>query len=103
MALVDWKLLDSRMTMARLGFIPGWLDDADPRPAKEQIESHYVAGWPEFKGFKHVGKHVLAYPGDPPMKPLAQAKLRKETIVFYESAWVGIFQEDGSFSIARID
>jgi hypothetical protein len=47
--------------------------------------------------------HVLRYPGDPPLNPLAQARLRDELIVFYDHAIVAIVQEDGSFEVARID
>jgi len=45
----------------------------------------------------------LTYPGDPPLKPLARAKLRDELVYFYDHSWVAVIQENGSFDVARID
>jgi len=42
-------------------------------------------------------------PGDPPFKPLAQAKLRDELIVLYEADFVAVIQPDRSFEVARMD
>jgi hypothetical protein len=38
----------------------------------------------------------LSYPGDPPTKLLAEARLRNEVIRFYEHSWLVVMQEDGS-------
>jgi hypothetical protein len=94
------------MTPAHLGFLPDWLSLADPRSAKEQIHSHYAhgGGWYSYKGFTFNPKtYTLKGHGDPTLRPLAKATLRDETILFYDHAWVGIMQKDGSFDIARID
>lgn len=103
---VQWKMLHPRMTIDHLGLIPEWLDDNNPQSAKEQIDQNYQhgGGWRSFKGFKmNEATKALSYPGDPPMKPLAQAELRGELVLFYEHAWVAIVQTDGTFDVARID
>ena len=102
---VQWELLHPRMTMAHLGFIPHWLHDDDPDTAAAQIHKHYTfgGGWDSFKGFTLQEDDSLTYPGDPPMKPLARAHLRNETILFYDHSWVAVVQPDRSFEAARID
>ena len=104
---MTWELLHPKMTPEHLGFIPGWLSEEDPRSAREQIHSHYAhgGGWHSFAhGFKfNPATYSLSSPGDPTLRPLAKAQLRTETILFYDHAWVGIMQKDGSFDIARID
>jgi hypothetical protein len=94
------------MTPEWLGLLPHWLDEKDPRPAWKQIHDNYRhgGGWDKFEGFEFNPKTFsIKYPGDPLMRPLARAQLRDETILFYDHAWVGIMQKDGSFEIARID
>lgn len=88
-----------------VGEIPFWLDEDDPRPAREQLDSHYQhgGGWLPFDGFKLDRNMTLTYPGDPPMKPFAFMLLREEKIVFYPHAWVMILQPDGTFEICRMD
>lgn len=100
-----WTMLDPRMTRDHLGFLPMFLNEDDPRPAKEQIDAHYQhgGGWRSMKGFKLTGSLGLSYPGDPILKPLASTHLRDETILFYMSAIVAIIQKDRSFEVARID
>lgn len=100
-----WTMLHPRMTPEHLGYIPWFLDDENEKPAAEQINDNYGhgGGWRSFKGFKHIGDHKLQYPGDPAYVPLAECKLRNETIVFYQHSWVAVFQEDGTFDVARID
>lgn len=103
---------------ANLGFIPEWIDEMDPRPATEQLDAGYQfgMGW-HFEGFKGPANAkdlcqgggmpalTLKYPGDPAMRPLAYCllPLTKEIVVFYESAWVAVWQQDGSFKIQRMD
>lgn len=88
-----------------VGFIPQFLDERDLRPAKEQIDANYAhgGGWRPMNGFKLVGGHTIKYPGDPILKPRAEAKLRNETIVVYEYGITAIVQKDGSFEAARLD
>ena len=88
-----------------VGPIPYWLDEADPRPAKEQLDEHYQhgGGWQPFEGFKLLKGGRIKYPGDPAHKPLAMMQLREEVIMVYPRAWVMILQKDGSFEICRMD
>lgn len=103
MAQLIWTFHHPQMTMDHLGYIPGFLDDADPRGAVEQINTSYISGWSDFKGFKMLPNRDLKYPGDPPTRLLAEAKLRDETLLFYDSAWMAVVQPDGSFRVARLD
>ena len=101
-----WELIHPKMTPEHLGLIPLFLSEDDPRSAREQIHVRYAhgGGWHPYHGFKFNPKtYTLKHPGDPTLRPLARAQLRTETILFYDYAWVGIMQKDGSFDIARID
>lgn len=95
-------LLHPRATQEHLGFIPGFLDEADPRPAREQFDDRYVGGWRPLPKFRLDGV-TLRYPGDPPMKPYAMIQFRDEIILAYEGDFVVIVQPDGSFEGARMD
>ncbi|MBU2051483.1 MAG: hypothetical protein KKH61_21240 [Gammaproteobacteria bacterium] len=88
-----------------LGIIPLFLDDADPRPAKEQLDEKYAhgGGFRHLEGFKMLPNGDLKYPGDEPTRFLAHTYLRDEKIIFYEHAWVAIVQPDGSFEVSRLD
>src|SRR6185436_6514294 len=100
-----WLLLHPRMTPEYLGFIPGFLDEDDKRPAKEQFDDRYVSGWMPTGAdkFKLLDGYRLKYPGDPVQQPLALTKLRDEVIVLYEGDFVAIIQPDRSFEVARMD
>jgi hypothetical protein len=104
--VVLWELLHPEMTHERLGLIPWWIFAGDPDPAWKQIHKHYEhgGGWRHGNmGFRMLAKHVLRYPGDPDLYPLAQARLRDELILFYDHAIVAILQKDGSFEASRVD
>lgn len=119
--MVQFSLLNPKMMPEYLGLIPSFLTDWDARPAKEQINDNYQhgGGWRPIDKFKlvkpvtdlerHISPYrvartlILEYPGDPPLKPLAVAQIRDETIVFYDGAFLAIFQPDYSFEVARID
>lgn len=93
-------------TPGHLGFIPGFLSPLDQRPAREQINEAYRhgGGWRPFNGFVVQSDGTsIKYPGDPAYPCLAEAKLREETIRYYDSSWVGIFQPDGSAEFSRLD
>lgn len=94
-----------RATMSMLGYLPSFLNEADPRPAKEQFHTAYGhgGGWNSFPGFTMLSSGDIQYPGDPPVPLLYETKLRDETIRFYLHAWVAIIQPDGSFEISRMD
>jgi hypothetical protein len=88
-----------------LGFLPGLISEDDPRSVSAQLDDKYRhgGGWRPMPGFTVRDGFVLKYPGDPPMKPLAMTSLRKEIIVFYPYAFLGVFQPDGSFEVSRVD
>jgi hypothetical protein len=95
-------MLDPRATPDHVGFIPSFLDEADPRPAAEQFNENYIGGWRPQEGFKLRGLS-LKYPGDPAMLPLAFIHFRNEKIFIYPHAYVCIIQPDGAFEACRMD
>jgi hypothetical protein len=103
--MIHFRLIHPLANRDHLGYIPEFLSEYDPRPAKEQIDANYKhgGGWHSMTGFKMDKNHVLKYPDDPPMFPIAEAHLRDELIFIYSHAWVAIVQKDGSFDVARID
>ncbi len=99
-----WIAKHPAFNFEMLGIIPSFLDEDDPRPAREQIASSYCGGWSPFDGpVKMLPNGDFSYPGDPPTKLLAETRLRDEVIRFYDHAWVAIVQPDGSFEIDRLD
>jgi hypothetical protein len=103
-----WLAKHPRARKEMLGYLPQFLSDADPRPAKEQIHSNYVAGWQPFEGFTMLPNGDLAYPEDPDTRLLYASVLhpnttRTEYIHFYEHAWLAIIQLNGTFEVARLD
>lgn len=102
---MHWKMLHPRASIEMLGVIPDFLDESDPRPAREQFNDRYgfAGGWQPFSGFKMQPDGNIAYPGDPPYGALAETKLRDELIRFYHLSWVAIIQPDGSFEVSRMD
>lgn len=86
------------------GLIPGFLNEDDPRSAKEQLEANYIAGWNKFEGFTYDPVNMsLKYPGDPRMDPLGAIQFRDELLLIYQSAWVLILQPNGEWEVARCD
>lgn len=99
-----WVMRHPQATVEMLGFIPEFLSENDPRPAREQFAANYVSGWSPFKGFKVAADgSSLRYPDDPPQLLIAETRLRDEVIRFYDGSWVGVFQPDGSYEISRMD
>ena len=96
---------DAMADMETLGFIPHWLNEADARPAAEQLNENYShgGGWRPFDGFELLPDGSIQYPGDPPYRPLAEILFRRERIVFFAHSWIMIVQPDGSFEICRMD
>lgn len=103
-----WTHYHSR-TMGMLGFIPSFLSDADPRPAKEQFNENYAhgGGWsPWSVEWSLDAKRLppeLRYPGDPVYRAVAETRLRDERIIVFQHAIVAIVQPDGTFEVARLD
>jgi hypothetical protein len=96
-----WVTLDSSVD---LGFLPDIITDEDPRPVKDQVNDKYDygGGWRPLPGFNWNGR-MLTYPGDPPMEPIAVARLRDELLFFYPGDWLLVAQKDGSFECSRMD
>lgn len=115
--MLQFTKLDPRVTDEHLGLIPFFLVEEDPRPAVEQIEERYAhgGGWRDLKvgagGFTMDAGGCIKYPGDPRMRPYAEAMLhdcgtpehKGERILIYESGFVAIAQGDNSFRVARLD
>jgi len=104
--MMTWEALHPLMTAEHLGFLPGMLDENDPRPAREQFNERYAhgGGWQPFIGHELREEDLtLKYPGDPPLIPLAKLQFRDELIVLYEHDFVMIKQRDGSYEVCRMD
>lgn len=103
--MLQWTMLHPKMTMDHLGYLPDIILEEDPRPVKEQLEDRYRhgGGWRPNNGFKLLANNTLAYPGDPPFKPLATAQLRDEMLLFYDHALLAVVQSDRSFAVTRVD
>ncbi len=100
-----WEMRHPRASIDMLGLIPTFLSEADPRPAREQLDANYRhgGGWIPHPGFAMLPGGALAYPGDPDLPLLAEARLRGEVVRFYECSWVAVVAPDGSFEVARMD
>lgn len=104
--MIQFKALTTMPVAAAVGFIPQFFSEDNPASAKEQLNKAYAhgGGWCPFEGFTfNAEKRELIYPNDPPTRALAEGKLRDETIIVFEHAWVVILQTDGSWEVARID
>lgn len=105
--MIRFELKQPGMTQASLGFLPGFFSEADPRAAKDQIETAYAhgGGWNPFgEGrWTMAPDGTLHYPEDPPFRMLAEAKLHDEIIRFYDCSFVAVVQPDGSFAVTRMD
>ena len=94
----------------QLGYVPAFLDENDPRPAREQFNERYKAnggsGWRPIDGFTNKSKEglmFLKYPGDPALEPIAFLAFRDELIVFYPYDMIAIFQPGGDYEVARMN
>jgi hypothetical protein len=103
--MVRWKLLHPKMTEFDLGELPRFLSEEDPRPAAKQIDANYQhgGGWCPMRDFVLRDDNSIKYPGDRASKPIAEAKLRDETIFLYLFGFVAIIQPDRRFEVARVD
>jgi hypothetical protein len=109
MGVMTKLLLIGKTHPEDLGIVPAFLDEEDPRPAREQFDEKYQhgGGWRPMDGFDNKNDHggllVLNYPGDPPLKPIAFMAFRDELVVFYPYGMVAIFQKGGDYEVARMD
>ena len=103
--MVEFTLLHPKATTDHLGLIPLFLSETAPGSAAFQLNYHYQhgGGWRPMSGWVHFEDNSIVYPGETPLRPLASAKLREETIFLYPHAWVLILQPNGDFEIARMD
>lgn len=91
-------------TIEDWGFIPGFLDARDPRPAAQQINQHYLRGWRPFQGFTFdLHNLTLSYSSDPPLRPISFLQFREEILVLYPGEWVVIIQPNKSWEACRLD
>lgn len=104
--MMVWIGLHPQFTPEMLGFIPSFLNDENPEPAKVQIDNNYRhgGGWQKFDGHTFdPGRMTLSYPGDPPLQALALLNFRDEVLYFFDYAWLLILQKDGSWEVSRLD
>jgi hypothetical protein len=107
-----WKFY-GRGTPEHIGYIPEFLHEKDPRPAREQIHENYAhgGGWFPFEGMEFMDGALpeLQYPieGSHERFPAwAETTLHgKERVIVFMSAWVAIVPvDDGSgYEVARVD
>lgn len=86
------------------GFIPTFLDEANPKSTIEQLDEGYVSGWRPFNGFE-LNKNTLAlsYDGDPDMHPIDKMQFRDDVIAIYPHEWVMVLMPDGKYEVCRMD
>jgi hypothetical protein len=104
--MTKWELLHPQATYDMLGFLPKFMSEFNPEPAKTQLDNCYRhgGGWKPFMGFRLSKDRLsLVYPGDPPMRAVGKTKLHEEEIILFEASWVAIVQPDGSYEVARMD
>lgn len=101
-----------------LGFIPEFLNAADPDGAVEQLHKNYGhgGGWNKFEGFtlKYDDTPLgatIKYPGDPVYREVARGALVRaeaavaiEEVIVFQGAWVCVRNfATGDYQIARMD
>jgi hypothetical protein len=107
--MITFTMKHPRATGEMLGFIPSFLFDTDPRPARDQLHERYSHGGGWFPMPKDTftmlpnGNLRSKYSYDPDTVLLAEAKLREETIRVYDHEWVAVIQPDGTFEVSRMD
>lgn len=87
------------------GYVPEFLDEHDPRSAREQIAEKYVGGWnPLPGGTFDIETLAWTYPGDPPQQPVSIMIFRRERLIMYPHEFVLILSPDRkSWEISRMD
>lgn len=102
--MMVWLLKGERVKPEHLGFIPTFFDESDSRKAADQVNERYIGGWRPLQGaFKLQPDGTLTYPGDPPLRPIAECQFRDELLLFYPHDWLAIVQADGSYEVSRLD
>lgn len=102
--MVPFKLLHPRATQEMLGAIPFWLDEANPATAKDQLNAAYhFGGWIEVPGFTLNDDDSLSYPGDPDLKPIAEAMVHEEKVYMYQYSIIAVVRQNRTFNVTRMD
>ena len=104
--MIQFTAKHPQVTAELLGIMPFFFSEDDPRPARDQLDENYQhgGGYRPLHGWEMRPDGTIKYPGDDrPPRLLAEAKLRDETLRFFESAWLCIIQPDGSFAVTRVD
>src|SRR5215471_18636731 len=86
------------------GFIPEMLNEADPRPAREQLDARN--GWlplhnPDMRFDPE--RRLFTYPGDPPLRAISSLRFRNELLFLFPASVILIWQPDGTWEVARMD
>jgi hypothetical protein len=101
-----WFARHPQFEFEMLGIIPSFLDEADPRDAKTQLDANYGYGgyWMGAESGVRLGHNdAMLYPDDLPQPVLAETRLRDERILFYPGEFVGVVAADGTFAVQRMD
>lgn len=102
-----WTMRHPKARPEMLGYVPAFLDDADPRPAREQFNERYGhgGGWRPITGMSLDGDFLRSerYPNDPVYMLVAETRLRDEIILYFGRSYVVIVQPGGSYEVARMD
>ena len=77
-----------------IGILPHWVDNNDPRSAKEQFQQKYQFGCCEMPGGTVDENGVYNYPEDPPLYPFYSLERDNEMIYFYNYAMVAVVLKD---------
>lgn len=103
--MIKFTLKVPGITGEVLGIVPFFFSEDDPREARDQVHEAYAhgGGWSPFEGFEMLENGNLKFPGDPETQLLAEAKLRDETLRFYDHSWLAIIQPSGGFEVGRLD
>ena len=104
--ILDWHisdLTDEATAILIAGPVPTSLYAHDSRPAWEQLAER--AAWDPFLPGKWflTNEGWLATPGHRPLAPFMSAWHGHELVVVFEGGFCAIVQQDGSFSLSRID
>ena len=104
---MSWELLYPGMRRDFVDGLPDFDDQSDDaESAREQLDRVYCdegGAWHPTSGFDIKSGNELYRDGKFYSNPIAQAWLRHELILLYESDWVAVVQPDGSFEVARLD
>jgi hypothetical protein len=105
-----WQVTQPGFEEQTLGLIPSFFDEADPRPAAEQLHANYIGG---AHPLQNASLTQTAEPGRLGLsfgarsfrvfEEVARAQLRDEEIIVFETAWLAIRQIDGTFAVFNVN